>query len=458
MKLLPAFLCLAWLCACSDRDVVAELVARLDRDFNRRDADAYLANFEPGNRHLFKTLDQRTRLLLGGAVRLHRATTIQEVTTLGDRRVALVKSVTGAADGSSEISLAEYAYLVCKVRDDAAIGTFMVEVDNTLLNDAPENSFKCPACNYEVAGDASWLAVPHRRDRTGCMEAISFYSLESDLSLDVSVFLDAEASPADSALRAYVEIVAADRDVEVPRDLRISSWVPPRHGVDPPEGLDGAKTDLQLPGDQPTRLHLLTLGTLRYLLVLRGHEIDTAQAGEIVDSFRLLDPDASLEILQARPVAAHAGGSFDGDTYDNSIYGVTLTGPEGWTHSMAAFGCLFEVTFRCPEGRGKLWVTAYGPQPGLSSWHSRVAESWMENYFEQKGMEILAPGAWREDASGFQLLDLQTRPPRSSEVLQPRMIRLAMAEDLLLVLHGYGDEDADRALIKDSFDSLERIR
>ena len=40
----------------------------------------------------------------------------------------------------------------------------------------------------------------------------------------------------------------------------------------------------------------------------------------------------------------------------------------------------------------------------------------------------------------------------------PRMIRLALADDLLLVLHGYGQDPSDRDLVTISFDTLRRTR
>ncbi len=92
-------------------------------------------------------------------------------------------------------------------------------------------------------------------------------------------------------------------------------------------------------------------------------------------------------------------------------------------------------------------------------WRSAVADSWLENHTESLGMEILQDSGWEEETNeGFLLRKLETTAPRGSSGIQaqPRIIRLAMADDLLLVLHGYGLEQADRDLVEKSFDSLAR--
>ncbi len=103
-------------------------------------------------------------------------------------------------------------------------------------------------------------------------------------------------------------------------------------------------------------------------------------------------------------------------------------------------------------------MTAYGPPSGME-WRAAAADSWLENHMESQGMEMLRDSGFEEDTNaGFLLRKLETTAPRGSSGIQaqPRMIRLAMADDLLLVLHGYGLERTDRDLVEKSFDSLRR--
>ena len=96
--------------------------------------------------------------------------------------------------------------------------------------------------------------------------------------------------------------------------------------------------------------------------------------------------------------------ALDGAKFTNPTYRVTLEGPDGRAPSVNAAGYLFEVAYRCRN--------------------------------------------------------LETSPPRNSTGTEalPRMIRLAMSDDLLLVLHGYGQDQSDRGLVTASFDTLRRTR
>ena len=180
-----------------------------------------------------------------------------------------------------------------------------------------------------------------------------------------------------------------------------------------------------------------------------------------MNSFRILDPTIPASELKAMPIRAHTGGStLDGARFTNPTYRVTLKGPDGWTPSVHAAGYLFEVAYRCPLGRGTLWATAYRPQAGLTAWYTGIADSWVENHCRERGMEIQEDSGWSEPGEDFRFRNLKTSPPRNSTGAegQPRMIRLAMADDLLLVLHGYGQDQSDCDLVTASFDSLRRTR
>ena len=380
---------------------------------------------------------------------------------MAQRGVALVRSSTRSANTSS-FTFEESSYLVMKGDGPDAVGSFMVEVDQNILQYTIDNQFRCPACNYQVIGATGWLAVPHRRERTDCMEAISFYSLGADLSLDVSVFVDPKPLAALPALKTYLDALSTERTDNSAADVQVQAWMPPAHRASPPPGLRGARAELRLRDHQPTRHHLVTLGSLRYLLVLRGDDeaMHSEGATEILDSFEILNPNLAPEQLASMPVTAHSGGGrFDGRIYINPTYLVTFEGPEGWEHSLQAAGCLFEVRFDCPLGQGTLWTRAHGPPVGLDRWYQNVADSWLSDYCAAQGMEVVDEGGWQDSDSGFRLRTMTTTAPRGSEgaTAVPRIIRLAMAEDLLLVLHGYGTDATGRALVMQSFDSLRRL-
>lgn len=445
------------------REAAEALVERMDDAFNSRDLEALLACFEGENLQLMRVLNERMTAVLNGPVRLHRSSEVMSHMGVSRRGVALVKSTTTQTGAANPLVLEEYSYLVTKRQGEDAVGSFTVEVDFDLLGSTADNKFRCPMCNYEVMGAAGWLAVPHRPERIQCMEAISFYYLGADLTLDLSVFVDPQPL---EAMRTMIDYVASFLEQTGTTDTaEARPWSPPTYGGDPPMGLGGAIAELEIPGLQLTRHHLVTLGSLRYLLVLNGtpdaFTSHSQEADAILNSFRIIDPTIPVTELAAMPVRAHTGGSvFDGTRFTNSKYRVTLKGPDGWTPSVHAAGYLFEVAYRCPLGRGSLWATAHRPQPGLTAWYTRVADSWMDLHLYKQGMDIRYDSGWSAPGGDFRFRNLKTTAPRNSRgaAALPRMIRLAMSDDLLLVLQGYGQDEADRDLVMASFNSLLRTR
>ena len=446
-----------------DRSAAQALVKRIDDAFNSRDLRALLGCFEGENLQLMRVLAERMTPVLNGPVRLHRDSEISSYMDISRRGVALVKSTIELVDASNPVPLEEYSYLVMKREGDRAVGSFMVEVDLDLLDRTADNRFRCPACNYEVMGAPGWLAVPHRPERTQCMEAISFYYLGADLTLDLSVFVDPVPLKAMQTMGDY--LASLFEQVGTPGDVEVRTWNPPYYKGDPPRGLDGASAELELPGHQLSRHYLATLGSLRYLLVLNGNAGAFAshnrEADAILNGFRILDPSAPVSELVAMRMQTHASGShLDETRFTSSTYGVSLEGPEGWMPSVRAGGYLFEVAYRCPLSRGALWATAHRPPPGLTAWYTRLANAWVKNHCREQGMEIRQDSGWSEPGGDFRFRDLETTPPKNSTGAAnlPRMIRLAMSDDLLLVLHGYGQDQSDRDLVMASFNTLRRTR
>ena len=156
---------------------------------------------------------------------------------------------------------------------------------------------------------------------------------------------------------------------------------------------------------------MLTVEGPDHLLAERSAAIEV-----LCQSFRLIDPDADPEQLADRVLAGHVGGRVDGSTYTNERFAVRIAGPEGWVCRLGVGQYAFDVSWDCPQRRG------------------------------DTGWAAPERGAFRARRS------LELEGPASEAIL----LRLALFDDLLIVLEGEVHSRAAVPVLRAAMDTLQR--
>ncbi len=176
---------------------IAEVMRRLDAAFDKGDAVAYLAAFEPDHPGVHALLAQRLRRLFpaGLPARGDSQNTLRRTSTiLGDPRRVGPRTVVRVrhevhAEGRPLAVAVEDSMIAFRTDGGSPVPTFVTEAPRS-IDCPPADLFRCPPCNFEVGGVPGWLCVPMGRDRAQSLEASSFYLLGTDHACDVSVRID----------------------------------------------------------------------------------------------------------------------------------------------------------------------------------------------------------------------------------------------------------------------------
>jgi hypothetical protein len=459
-------------------DAVADLAQELDAAFERGDAEAYLARFDLRHARLRAKLDERIRAVLGGAARLARRSEVSRHWERGEFTVALVRSRTSNPARADLGSLEEHALWAVRGPDDAPRITLAVEVEAAHLEMVPDASdplqpkhlFRCRACNYTIDAGDQWLMVPTCNARIGCLESLSFYSLQHDLAADLSIHLaDGETVPTP---RTMLEDLLEDLPEDLPagepgragpgRPARpaIDPWLPPMYRPDNrPTYLDGARVVLQ-GGDQRAEVHLATYGRLGYLMVVHGPaEIVERNRGAIdrlMGTFTLQDPALEPEQVVLRITQERQGGLLDGGEYRNTRFGVRFTGPEDFGARMAASHYAFEVRWTRSDGTASVRLKALTPPNGMERWSVAAAERTVKIACDRGGLVVDDPGAWQlattsadggggpdpAMSAGFARERWIRAREGGSGAAPAILLRLALDEDLLVIVEARAESPA----------------
>ncbi|MBK8976878.1 MAG: hypothetical protein IPM29_13245 [Planctomycetes bacterium] len=448
---------------------VRALLGRLDAAFESCDLPAYEACFAPVHvdRHTAH-LDRIARVLRTG-VRLQRHSEALDGWELGPHRIALVRTTTRSRARADRPALVEHALVAARSLAAGVRAELLVEVDERFLGALtaasalqPKSLLRCHACNYRIDGGTDWLTVPNCKERVGCLESLSFYALDTDVAVDLTVHLArGTAMPEPTALLGELA-----RDVlHAPAlDLQVAPWVPPMYveAPDCPQQLRGAQSVVEDgDGDRRTELAIAVYGRLGYLFVVRGRTAAVLARREQIDallaSFTLLDPDLDAAELEARILTERLGGSIDGSRYVNERFRLTLTGVPGWDPTLSAAHDAFDVVWRCPQHFGLVRAQAFTPPRGLPAWTQADAEPMLQRALHGDGVQVLEDGGWTDDTAGSGFAWRRAlRIQRGEPARLPADLRLYLDGDLLLVVEGQPYDERARAEIQLALDSVRR--
>lgn len=407
---------------------VAALVAQLDGAFNDRDLEAYLAHFAPSHGETHAVFERWLTALLTGKARLERASTVQRVERMGAYAIGEVHSSVGLAGRPDGPSFDHVHLLVTRLSGAATEATLQVEV---APGHASIGEFRCPACNYRMGGIDGWAVAFLSQDRTRCMEAINFYRLDSDVTVELSVHLADMAEPVSKTMASLCSDLRQARG-----DLEFDpawDWTPPAH-CDDELGFDGAAT-IGTDATGTLELYVVVRGAMRFTLCVRGPQrvlaSRRAEIDELLGTFELLDTTIGVDDMLVQAASMHTGGGvIEQGRYRNEKHRIAFDLPPGWDHVVRPGPFLFRMTLHCPEQRNRLWITAYRP-PGSSTWHRPLAERMVVDHVARMGLEQPTAPEWRDTAGGFALASWQipgTAPRREIWAL--------LADDLLMIVDG----------------------
>jgi hypothetical protein len=432
----------------------------LDAHLQRGDVAGFLAAWAPDHAGNHALLQQRLQRLLAGSPTLARTTTITiPPRAIGPRTVVRVRHELQLGPADRRQHLVEDALVAFRGGDGgAAVPTFTVEIP-TEAACVRNDRFRCPPCNYEIGGIAGWLCVPVRPDRAQALEAATFWLLGTDVACDVSVRID-EQAPA--AVPVAERLGAALHELD-PRSApgSAAAWLPTAHAPNPPAALTGARLAVATP-DARVVVHVLTFGALQHLLLLRGSEralaTHAAAVQALLDSYRLLQTDVDRALAAASSLEHHQGGSLHAGKFAHERYGVQMQGPAGWTAQQRAGGAAFRVVWS-NHRQSRLWLFGHVPPPGLAAWSEATAERWLTHLLASSGLRVVPA-----TDSGWALLpacDAKSRsvtavPATGDGTTRPRLLRLVVSADLLVLADGAPADDADAELLRQAQASLVR--
>jgi hypothetical protein len=462
-----------------DAATIRRLVDRLDTAFTAGDRDAYLAAFRPTHDGLHQALDARLRRVLTGRGRLVRETEVLRTVPQPPFAIAHVQSRTRAAGetplGAGDV--VEDMLLVVGTVGEQPFARLQVPVAANLLDHVVDGAFRCEACNYSVGKRTDWLAVPMESARTGCFESVTFFALDGDLRLEVSIHLRDHPSPAAESLLAMLAgstdprrdvtnatnpTIAKSRIAEsrIPSSA-VRPWVPACFATTGlPDEFSAATATLTDDAGGVAHLHLLVTGRLAYLLAIGGRRADyermAAAAAEQLDSFRLLEPACQDDV--ARVLATHGHGvKLDGVRAKCDRLGIAFDGPAGWTPRLEVGPFRCRVVYEHPSA-GSLRVTAYEPPPGTKHWTRPSADSLIAQFRAKHGGPERKMSPWVAHATPFahDRTDVQIDPCPQTEDSPACLLTVIRMDDVLLVLDGRPKDAAAREAILGAFDSLRR--
>ena len=450
-------------------DGMRAVLERLDAAFGRGDADGYAALFEPDHLGAHALLRRQLERCFAPATQWQRSTTVVgELRRVGEHTAVRVRhDVTLRGDPRSILPQAHFTedWLIALRPGAQGVWVPTLAIETTPGRRGVPELFRCPPCNYEIGGVPGWLCVPLRSDRANAMEAASFYLLGSDVACDVSVQVDpGRSDPAEVATQL------ADALFRLEPGARPGSsrpWLPPAHAAAPPPGLRGAVVAIELPHDfggagGRALFHVAALGGLQHLLLLRGSARALRERAATVDallhSYRLVDPDFDAAAAAPKALAHHTGGAVDGETYRNERYGVELRGAPGWRPTMRAGGAAFRVVWTSAHG-SRLWLTGFAVPPGMSRWCRATATRWIEQQCDRRGLQLAAAAgdaAWTDDEACRGASRVLIGTPRTGDGAHPRWFRVALNDDLLLVLDGFAVHADDEPALQQMLHALRR--
>ena len=432
-----------FLCASPTFSQIDRLAQQLDGAFGRGDLGEYFDLFAGSSLHQQHQAQLRARfeeLLLFKGITLE--TMVANQPTRGDVGIVVLETSVMGAEGSTSL----FSYVAFRKQNDETQLLFTLEAPNDKLN-VQAQSFSCPPCNFSIAFDNEWFAIPVRPAQSGCMEAMLLLSLKHDISLEAAVEVKDQAVDARGAISRFLAKARETGQLNETSEPVFMPWQPATIPDPMPVGMTSMRCVCQCSEGNSAELNLISVGQLQYLVVVRGPQetIDThrADVDKVLDSFQLINPDLSASELSTGSIRAHTGGgSLEGSTYTNPTVKVSFSGPEGWLGSISAGSYIFKVDYQCLDSGSTLMVAAYEPPPG-ESWTWEPAGEFARRHFPR-----FETGAWQKKND---LLWCEAKT-------QDELFRVAIRSDVLLIMKGRATISVAKSLIQSAMTTLSSIR
>lgn len=330
-------------------------VRELDAAFNSRALDDYLGHFDSAAQPVFFTGMEKYIRALIECGRFTATSSVGKVYQRGEVAIAEVKTSLGSKQGSHATTHFLALSRRDQTRDDKGIvGLFMIEADPAAVRGGAgrSNRFSCKACNYAIDFGDDWLAVPRPAARSRCMESLWLVSLRHPIFIEAAVHIGDKHLRAAQALDNSIRSRAGqDRVLEA---KQTQHWMPAfaiRDGL--PEGMSCVRRTCVCAANQPAQMNMVTMGRLRYLVVVRGDVAaeNRDEVEEVVNSFTILDPRLTAAKMVRQSIFAHTGkGELSAENlYRNDSCRISLQGPSGWRGQINAGPWRFELVFRAPK-------------------------------------------------------------------------------------------------------------
>ncbi|MEO0479578.1 MAG: hypothetical protein AAF196_08870 [Planctomycetota bacterium] len=438
-------------------DEMKILAAALDTAFQERETATFLASFDTIHVGHQETIRERLDSTFKYGIDCTRESVVLDHWPVGNHTIAHVESVVRTIGFKAET--VEHYLLAARHRPEeggrTAQITLLLQIADELLPGISRPSaatdfssrFQCPVCNFDVECGDNWLAAPVCHERYGGVEAISFHSLDQDVKVFVSVHLR------DEAIDPQEHLSSLERFQEPPE---VTPWRPTYFTeTDAPRQLSAARARFSL--DQTKRrneAYFVAYGRVGYLLEVEGAAAAVnEQMGEVerlLSSFRLVNNQLAPEqVASAIMTYRRAGKVTASNLYVNEGLGVSIQGPNEWSAELETGGLVFDLRFRHPTERCFVSARGLAPQRGRDRWSTEMADSMTSRLLMDGELEVLEQTDWveREDA--------RTRDCRMRNG-EGRLIalRLALRDDLLIVLEGHCDDPEQVPDLIEIFDSL----
>ncbi len=381
-------------------ELAGELLSALDTAVAQGSTNAYDALFaQRGGAGFGGSRDARMRHLLEQGARLAAVSSVQEFRQSRGIGVALAETVVDTGDADH----CEHSYLAFRTDAGTPLALLHVDVDAAMrdgITNGFTGAFRCPACNYTIGSPTSdWLVVPSPRAISGCTEMVSFYPLDDDLRLSITVARNPGSLDAQSLLQ---QLLHDETPAQPPRP-----WPLPA-ALAAVGGARGASAQLDRTS-QRTTLYCIThpagkraapSAEIAYLLTVDGDpDAHRRRATEIqlwLASFRLLDPEIPADEVGRRAAAAHSGGAVRGQgAYHNERYGLHCRGPAEFHAYGAADVGLCHVSYVCPDDTGTIGITAYSRTAATLDGERAAIEASLAARLRALGQPLRAAPQWQ---------------------------------------------------------------
>lgn len=457
--------------ALTARDAQA-LVTRFDNAFTAGDEKAVFELFRMVHREQGARVEERLRTALRGKTALVRKSKVQRSWTLGEHLIALVQSTTSCPQSAQAVD--ETQLVALRRIDGTPRVTLAVEVDPDFLAAIPESTdpshpksiVHCPPCNYAIDAGDEWLMVPSAGQRVGCYESMSFWALEQDLTVMLSIHL---ARLADDPARSLAALAGELGDGAA--DSGVQAWIPPRYAAAPrPQALSGATTRFDLLRSagasegscaDAVETWLASYGRVSYLFVARGPAVVLDDHRDAIDrllgSFRLDDPGIAVDVLAARIEHDHLGCRCEAARFTHAASGVRFTAPEGFDVSVAGSFADFDASWCCSAGRPTFRLRGLPPPQGLKAWSAPLVDRMLADTFVRGRLKTTADTGWIAGKSGFGK-ERTVELAGAADGHPKRIVRVGLDDDLCVVLEVDTTRNLKLAAARAALSGLRRER